>query len=49
VGYFYPYLKKNYGLGDFVYVSKNVFYRSVEAFINRVYDVAANKGEVFVA
>jgi hypothetical protein len=49
MSYFYLYLKENYGLGDFIYVDKNVFYRDIEAFINRVYDVAANKGEIFIA
>lgn len=48
MSYFYPHLKENYGLGDFIYVGKNVFYRGVEAFINRVHDVAVNKDETFI-
>jgi hypothetical protein len=48
VGYFYPYLKENYGFSDFVNVGKNVFYRGVEVFINRIYDVAADKDDVLM-
>ena len=48
VGYFYPHLEDSYGLGDFVNVGRDVFYRSVEAFIDRVHDVAADKGEALV-
>jgi hypothetical protein len=42
-------LEDSYSLGDFVNIGRDVFYRNVEAFINRVHDVAANKSEALIA
>lgn len=48
IGYFDPHLDKSYGDGEIVTVGKDVYYRSVLLFVERIKDVASVKGEAIV-
>ena len=48
LGYFDPHLDKSYGEGEIVTVGKDVYYRSVILFVERIHDLAAVKGEAVV-
>ena len=48
LGYFDPYLDKSYGEGEIITVKKNMYYRSVILFVERIHDLATVKGEAIV-
>ena len=48
LGYFNPMLDKSYGEGEVVTVGKDVYYRSVILFIERIKDLASVKGATLV-
>ena len=48
LGYFNPMLDKSYGKGKVVTVGKDVYYRSVILFIERIKDLASVKGAILV-
>ena len=48
LGYFNPMLDKSYGKGEVVTVGKDVYYRSVILFIERIKDLASVKGAILV-
>ena len=48
LGFFDPHLDKSYGEGEIVTVGKDIYYRSVILFIERVRDLAATKSDSLV-
>ena len=48
LGYFDPHLDKSYGEGEIVTVGKDLYFRSVILFIERIKDIAAVKGDALV-
>ena len=48
LGYFNPMLDKSYGEGKVVTVGKDVYYRLVILFIERIKDLASVKGAILV-
>ena len=48
LGYFDPHLEKSYGEGEIVTVGKDLYYRSVILFVERVRDLATVKGDALV-
>lgn len=48
LGYFDPHLDKSYGEREIVTVGKDLYFRSVILFIERIKDIAAVKGDALV-
>ena len=48
LGFFDPHLDKSYGGGDIVTVGKDLYYRSVILFVERIKDIVSTKGAALV-
>ena len=48
LGFFDPHLDKSYGDGDIVTVGKDIYYRSVILFVERIKDLVSTKGATLV-